>query len=117
MHSAILETQEVDAMFPLWQVSYDIQISNGSSVPNDMSWHPTWWKDCHISVQYQCELQLQNTRSKFWMEYNQTDYIMDLVQMTQLNTRTGTLRKMRRLLIHQLSIVPADYSIQVYQDA
>ena len=104
-------------MFPLWQVSYDVQNSNGSTIPNDMSWHPTWWKDMNIIVQYECELHLQNTHSKFWMEYNQTDYIMDLVQMTQLNTRTGTLRKMRRLLISQLSYVPDHVSVQNPQDA
>ena len=96
-------------MYPLWQVSYDTQVSNGSNAPRDPFWKQSWWKDMDISIQMQCELHLQGSHMSFWMECMQVDYIMDIVHMTQLNTRSGTLRKVRRLLIFQISVIPAEY--------
>ena len=68
-------------MHPLWQVSYDIQVSNGPNAPGDPTWRPTWWKDMCITIQMQCELDLQGSHAAFWVVFNDVDYIMDLVHI------------------------------------
>ena len=98
-----LSFQAILNMYPLWQVSYDTQLSNGSNAPRDPTWKPSWLKDMAVNIQMQCELHLQGSHTTFWMEYEHVDYIMDLVHMTQLNSRSGTLRKVGRLLLFQIS--------------
>ena len=59
-----------------------------------------------INIQMQCELHLQGSHAIFWIEYSHVDYVIDLGHMTQLNCRTGTLRKVRRLLLYRISYLP-----------
>ena len=90
-------------MFPLWQVSFDTQPSNGST---HWPWTPTdnqkWWADCNIQMQILREKELNRSKGYFTAEFKGTVYVIDLVSMTQLNTYKGVLRKLRRLPLYHL---------------
>ena len=84
---------------PLWQVSYEKSVSNGSTHFADWQRKKNkWWMDMHIRLQAACENQLGNSSSCIDVEFNGIQYVLNIENMTQLNTDNGSLRKIRRLL-------------------
>ena len=97
------------AMFPIWQFSFDIQQSNGSTVwrsssTSSSSKYPErpWWRDCAIEMQFLCEEQLNKSKGLFSVYFMDTVYLIDLKHMTQLNTKKGIMRRLRRLVLAEL---------------
>lgn len=97
------------AMFPIWQVSYDTQPSNGSTVWRSRTTSTSskgperqWWMDCAIEMQFLCEEQLHKSKGYFSVLFMETVYLVDLKHMTQLNLEKGIMRKLRRLVLAEL---------------
>ena len=85
-------------MFPIWQLGHDVIPSNGSTSHKQLRPRPSgWWLDMDIDVQMQCEKAISKSCRTVHFRYKFTDYLIDIESMTQLNLKSGTLRRIRRL--------------------
>ena len=53
-------------------------------------------------MQILCEEQLNKSKGYFSVYFMETVYLIDLKHMTQLNTKKGVMRKLRRLVLAEL---------------
>ena len=88
--------------FPHWQVSFLTIASNGSLHHAQFGSSPSlWWMDMNIDMQRTCEQALGTSRDIIHLEFKGVDYLISFSNMTQLNLKTGSLRRIRRrLLLH-----------------
>ena len=90
-------------MFPIWQLGHDVIPSNGSTSYKQLFSRPSgWWLDMNIDVQIQCEKAISMSCRTVQIRYKFTDYLIDVESMTQLNLQTGSLRRIRRLVLREL---------------
>ena len=88
--------------FPHWQVSFHTVASNGSLHRDQFGNTPSlWWMDMNIDMQLTCEEALGMSRDVIQLELKGAAYLISFSNMTQLNLKTGSLRRIRRrLLLH-----------------
>lgn len=90
-------------MYPVWQVSQVKVRSNGSTYDSLLLGHPgDWWLDMDIELQETCELALSSSKRVVQICFQDMSYIYDLESMTQLNLKSGTLRRIRRRVLLEL---------------
>ena len=90
-------------MYPVWQIGQDKVASNGSTTHKLLLYRPTeWWMDMNIEIQLRCELALSQSDRVFQVRFQGMDYIVDVESMTQLNLKTGALRRIRRRVLNVL---------------
>ena len=90
------------SVFPIWQVSFNHGPSNGSLHRNQVGREPLiWWMDMNIDMQRTCEQALGTSQDIIHLEFKGVDYLISFSNMTQLNLKMGSLRRIRRrLLLH-----------------
>ena len=89
-------------MFPLWQVSFQTYPCNGcSDFPANLHTR-TWWMDMDIEMQLQCELLISEGIPRKDYCWKNVIYVLDVASMTQLNIKSGALRRLRRRILSQL---------------
>ena len=91
------------SMIPFWQVSCGKTSSNGSTHPSQLKdVQVLWWLDMDIQLQLECEKGLHTSSSIVQVYFQHMDYVINLEHMTQLNMKTGALRRIRRRLLAEL---------------
>ena len=92
------------AYYPLWQVSHGSIISNGSLHSSQLRGIPVvWWIDMPIEMQHVCESTLHSPGHLNQVSYQNDPFdlstaihVIDLQNMTILNTYNGELSHIRR---------------------
>ena len=89
-------------MYILWQVSQEWAKSNGVTTCMPLqALRVNAWIDMDPAIQEMCELGLQRGTTTATLFSRKERYQISYVEMTQINLDTGTLRKIRRLLLQQ----------------
>ena len=90
-------------MYPVWQFSQVKVKSNGSTYDSLLLAHPgDWWMDMDIQLQETCEVALSKSSQIVQICFQGMNYIYDLESMTQLNLKSGALRRIRRRVLVEL---------------
>ena len=92
----------VSSMFPVWQVCQTKASSNGSSSAEPLKHLSSdWWMDMNVNLQKTCELTLASPQRVVLTKYQGMEYIVDLESMTQVNLKSGAIRRIRRIALSE----------------